>query len=129
MFIKIDFQSEIPIYTQLYNEIIKGIAKKELLPGEALPSVRVLSQDLGINMHTINKTYGLHKQDNFIQVHRQKGVEINPDGFPPADEVFLNKFKENLEPLFAESIARGMNHEEILRECSKVFETLKKKGD
>lgn len=129
MFIKIDFQSEIPIYTQLYNEIIKGIAKGELLPGEALPSVRVFSQDLGINMHTVNKAYGLLKQDNFIQVHRQKGVEINPDGFPPADEVFLKKLRENLEPLVAESIARGMNQEEILKECSMVFEKLRKKGE
>ncbi|MDD4343846.1 MAG: GntR family transcriptional regulator [Eubacteriales bacterium] len=129
MFIKIDFQSEIPIYTQLYNEIIKGIAKGELLPGEALPSVRVFSQDLGINMHTVNKTYGLLKQDNFIQVHRQKGVEINPDGFPPADEVFLEKLRENLEPLVAESIARGMSHEEIIKECSKVFEKIGRKGE
>lgn len=129
MFIKIDFQSEIPIYTQLYNEIIKGIAKGELLPGEDLPSVRAFSQDLGINMHTVNKTYGLLKQDNFIQVHRQKGVEINPNGFPPADEVFLKKLRENLEPLVAESIARGMNQEDIIKECSMVFETLRKKGE
>ena len=129
MFIKIDFQSETPIYTQLYNEIIKGIARGELLPGEDLPSVRAFSQDLGINMHTVNKTYGLLKQDNFIQVHRQKGVEINPNGFPPADEVFLKKLRENLEPLVAESIARGMNQEEIIKECSMVFETLRKEGE
>lgn len=129
MFIKIDFQSEIPIYTQLYNEIVKGIARGQLLPGDPLPSVRVLSQDLGINMHTVNKTYGLLKQDNFIQIHRQKGVEVNPKGFPAADEIFLHKFRENLEPMVAECIVRGMNQEEILNECSKIFEQLGMKGE
>ncbi len=129
MFIKIDFQSETPIYTQLYNEIVKGIARGQLLPGDALPSVRVLSQDLGINMHTVNKTYGLLKQDNIIQIHRQKGVEVNPKGFPAADEIFLHKFRVNLEPMIAECIVRGMNQEEILNECSKIFEQLGMKGD
>ena len=51
MYIQLDFESEIPIYEQLKNEIIIGIAKKQFLPGERLPSVRALAGDIGINLH------------------------------------------------------------------------------
>lgn len=57
MIIRIEPESEIPIYIQLTNQIIEGIAKGELKPGESLPSVRTFAADLGVNMHTVNKSY------------------------------------------------------------------------
>ena len=42
MILKIDFESETPIYEQLRRQIIQGIAKGELKKGEELPSVRQL---------------------------------------------------------------------------------------
>ena len=38
MIIKINMQSEIPIYLQLRNEIVKGIGRGEFEPGESLPT-------------------------------------------------------------------------------------------
>ena len=55
MIIKIDFNSEEAIYTQLCNQIIVGIATAELCEGDSLPSVRQLAEEIGINMHTVNK--------------------------------------------------------------------------
>lgn len=40
MIIKINMQSEVPIYLQLRNEIVKGIGRGEFEPGESLPTVR-----------------------------------------------------------------------------------------
>src|SRR5690625_1715639 len=65
MFIQLDFESDLPIYEQLKNEIIIGIAKKQLLPGERLPSVRALASDIGINLHTVNKAYQQLKQEGY----------------------------------------------------------------
>ena len=53
--IEIDFQSDEAIYIQLRNQIILGIATSSLQEGEALPSVRQLADDIGVNMHTVNK--------------------------------------------------------------------------
>lgn len=39
MIIKINMQSEVPIYLQLRNEIVKGIGRGEFEPGESLPTV------------------------------------------------------------------------------------------
>lgn len=127
--IMLDLQSETPIYMQLKNKIIEGIASKQLNPGDPLPSVRNLAQDLGINMHTVNKAYQLLKQDGIIHIHRQKGVVINPDGMPEADDSYVTLLKEQLRPLLSESICRGMGEEEILSYCKGIMEEIKKGGD
>lgn len=127
--IMLDLQSETPIYIQLKNKIIEGIASKQLNPGDPLPSVRNLAQDLGINMHTVNKAYQLLKQDGFIHIHRQKGVVINPDGMPEADDSYVTLLKEQLRPLLSESICRGMSEEEFLSYCKGIMEEIKKGGD
>ena len=63
--IQIDFKSDEPIYMQLRNQIIMGIAVSKLTEGESLPSVRQLADTIGINMHTVNKTYNILKQEGF----------------------------------------------------------------
>ena len=63
MLIKIDFESDTPLYIQLKRQLIQGIARGQLKQGESLPSVRQLAEDIGINMHTVNKAYNLLKQD------------------------------------------------------------------
>ena len=49
MVIKIDFQSDEALYIQLRNQIIIGIATSVIQEGDALPSVRQLAEDIGIN--------------------------------------------------------------------------------
>ena len=55
MLIKIDFESDEANYLQLRNQIILGIASSTLREGDTLPSVRQLADNIGINMHTVNK--------------------------------------------------------------------------
>jgi len=121
VYIHLDFESETPIYTQLVEQIIAGIAKKELLPGERLPSVRSLAADIGINLHTVNKAYQELRQRGFILIHRQRGVVINPDGTPSADEHYLQQLRETLHPLIAESICRGMSKVDFSKICEEIF--------
>ena len=57
MLIEIDFNSDEAIYIQLRNQIIMGIATSTIHEGDTLPSVRQLADNIGINMHTVNKAY------------------------------------------------------------------------
>lgn len=125
MQIKLDFESDEPIYTQLTQQIIISIAKKELLPGERLPSVRALAADIGINLHTVNKAYQQLKQGGFILIHRQRGVVVNPDGTPHADQTYKEELLKKLHPFIAESICRGMNEDEFQQLCSHIFSEFK----
>ncbi|WP_188455954.1 GntR family transcriptional regulator [Virgibacillus oceani] len=126
MYINLDFESNEPIYTQLKHQVIAGIARKELAPGEGLPSVRAMAADIGINLHTVNKAYQQLKQEGFILIHRQKGVVVNPDGVPQADESHRARLENTLHPLIAESVCRGISEEEFVKLCSKQFQEFAK---
>ncbi|PAV28167.1 GntR family transcriptional regulator [Virgibacillus profundi] len=121
MFINLDFESKEPIYVQLIHQIIEGIAKGKIQPGEALPSVRSLAADIGINLHTVNKAYQHLKQEGFILIHRQKGVVVNPEGVPEADDAYRDQLKSKLHPLIAESICRKVSEQEFSELCSQLF--------
>lgn len=121
MYINLDFEAAEPIYTQLKDQIIAGIAKKEIVPGEGLPSVRSLAADIGINLHTVNKAYQQLKQEGFILIHRQKGVVVNPEGVPAADEAYINRLKKTLHPNIAEAVCRGVSEKEFIKLCKELF--------
>lgn len=124
MYIQLDFESHVPIYEQLKNEIIVGIAKKELLPGERLPSVRVMASDIGINLHTVNKAYKQLRQEGFLLIHRQRGVVVNPDGAPKADELYYEQLRATIRPLIAHSICRQMGKDKLNQLITSIYEEL-----
>ncbi|QYR21195.1 GntR family transcriptional regulator [Paenibacillus sp. sptzw28] len=121
MFIELDLQSDVPIYTQIAEQLVEGIASGELKPGEALPSVRSLASDLNINLHTVNKAYQSLKQEGFLQVHRKQGVVVQPAGMPDVTAAFLGKLRRQLRPLAAEAIVRGMSEAEFTEICLAVY--------
>ncbi|MBC1475852.1 GntR family transcriptional regulator [Listeria grandensis] len=124
MLLQIDLQAEEPIYTQIMHQVIEGIAKQELKPGDDLPSVRSLASDIGINFHTVNKAYQLLKQEGYILIHRQKGVVIHPDGVERATEAFYAKLRKKVRPLIAESICKSVTKAEWERICATIYEEI-----
>lgn len=124
MFIKLDMASDKPIYIQLKEQIIEGIARKELQPGDDLPSVRALASDIGINLHTVNKVYQQLKQEDYIQIHRSRGVMIHPNGFRKADETYRTKLKEALRPLIAEAICHGIDEKDFSELTLDVYQKI-----
>jgi len=128
MIIQLDMQSDVPIYTQLMNQIIEGIARGDLKLGEALPSVRGLASDIGVNLHTVNKAYNLLRQEGFIQIHRQKGVVIQPDGMPEVTPEYESKQHNQLRPIIAEAICRGMTKEQLLQNIEQVHKEIMYNG-
>ena len=73
---KIDFSSDEALYLQLCNQIIMDIAADTLRDGDSLPSVRQLADNIGINMHTVNKAYALLKQEGFVKLDRRRGAFV-----------------------------------------------------
>ena len=110
MVIEIDFSSEEALYLQLRNQIILGIASARFQEGDALPSVRQLADDIGINMHTVNKAYTVLKQEGFLKVDRRKGAVIALD----ADKLTsLHEMDENLRVILAKGICKGVSKDEV----------------
>ena len=55
MILKLDFASDIPIYLQIRNQIVLGVADGQLMSGERLPTIRALADEIGVNTMTVSK--------------------------------------------------------------------------
>lgn len=87
MIIAIDDALPEPLYKQIHDQIIGGIATGELEPGTSLPSVRALASDLGINLHTVNKAYAILRDEGYVQMRGRAGAVISePDDTSRADK-------------------------------------------
>ncbi|OPJ56079.1 GntR family transcriptional regulator [Alkalithermobacter paradoxus] len=128
MLLSIDFESEIPIYQQIKNQIIKGIATGQLSPGESLPSVRQLGADIGVNFHTINKVYTQLKQEGWVVVHRRQGVMVNPELNMETTQDYMNLLESNLEIIAAQAYLRGISKEKFIQIIDEKFSKFIKKG-
>ena len=78
MIITVDKADALPLYEQLRRQIIAGLARGELEPGDMLPSVRRLAKDLGINHHTVNKAYAMRRDEGHIVMRRGSGAMVAP---------------------------------------------------
>ncbi|MGL5380624.1 GntR family transcriptional regulator [Clostridium sp.] len=120
MVLRIDFDSEIAIYMQIKNEIIKGIAKREIEEGDELPSVRALAEDIGVNMHTVNKAYTLLKDDGYIKIDRRKGAVISLS-LNQSNDKFKMDIEDKLKYYMAECFNRGISKEKVKEKIDKCF--------
>ncbi|HWX42178.1 MAG TPA: GntR family transcriptional regulator [Blastocatellia bacterium] len=76
MFITIDPNDRRPIYEQVADEIKALIARGELGEGEALPPVRQLATDLGVNMNTIAVSYRQLQAEGLITIKHGSGAVV-----------------------------------------------------
>ena len=76
MLIAVDAAAAEPLYLQIRNQIVAGIATGQLEPGQSLPSVRSLASDLGINLHTVNKAYAVLRDEGYVRMRGRAGAVI-----------------------------------------------------
>lgn len=79
MQIKIDIESTEPLFAQLIEQIKGAVLADSLKPGDALPSIRQLANDLDLNNKTVAKAYRLLERDSVIQTKGYRGTFVHPD--------------------------------------------------
>ena len=119
MILKIDFNSEEALYVQLCNQIIMGIATEMLHEGDSLPSVRQLADEIGINMHTVNKAYAVLRQEGFLRLDRRRGAVVALD----MDKLrALNEMKQNLALIIARGICKDVTRSEVHAMVDQIYD-------
>lgn len=122
MLMSIDPGSPAPLYKQIHDQIVAGIATGELEPGTSLPSVRSLASDLGINLHTVNKAYAVLRDEGYVRMRGRAGAVIaRPDDADRADKnsLAIKQAEDELFKLALSYRACGGTRGEFL-ECAAV---------
>ncbi len=111
--ISIDRGLEEPVYRQVADQLRRLVASGALGPGTALPSVRQLAGDLGVNLNTIARAYRLLEGEGFLVIRDRAGVVVAA----PAERIedaARARLTDDLRITLARLQQAGMRGEELL---------------
>jgi GntR family transcriptional regulator len=77
MNLKVDMHSGVPIYMQVIDGIKHLVATGTLKPGDQLPTVRQLAQDLRVNFNTIARAYTMLDEAGIISTQQGRGTYVH----------------------------------------------------
>jgi GntR family transcriptional regulator len=105
LILQIDFRSGLPIYIQIVNQVQAQVAAGILKPGDQLPTVRALAEELRVNFNTVARAYRILDEARIISTQQGRGTYITE--IPPA-HVTEKLRKESLEALTQRYISEAM---------------------
>jgi len=106
--LQIDFRSGLPIYTQIVNQIQAQVASGILQPGDQLPTVRAMAEELRVNFNTVARAYRILDEERIISTQQGRGTYITEIPPPKISEKLR---KESLETLTQRYISEAMRLE------------------
>jgi GntR family transcriptional regulator len=74
--ISITTGSTVPIYRQIAEHVCRAVALGQLVPGDQVPSVRALAEQLVINPNTVARTYADLVREGVLETQKGKGVFV-----------------------------------------------------
>jgi GntR family transcriptional regulator len=92
-----------PIYRQLMDQVRGQVAGGRLAPGDLLPSVRQVADDLSINPMTVSKAYSLLERDGILERVRGQGMAVRE----PAKAATRRERRETILPLLRQVAAEA----------------------
>jgi DNA-binding transcriptional regulator YhcF (GntR family) len=119
LFIKVEFNSDIPLYQQIRDQIVEAIANGTLREGQIIPSARAMAKNLEINYHTVNKAYNILALEGFISMNSKKQLLVLPASGAQVKR-FLDDWSSVEISLINEARAMGFQPEKIMELLNKL---------
>ena len=83
MIARIDFQSGVPVYLQIVQQVKAAAATGLIRPGDPLPSVRAMAEDLRINRNTVARAYAELESESVIETRQGSGCFLKDGAASP----------------------------------------------
>lgn len=117
----VDNKSRVPIYEQIKEQIVMLVNTGIYKPGDRLPSIRNLSNQLNINVNTIKHSYAQLESEGVINSVQGKGVFIAEN--PLENERIVKGVLDDLDRMVRSAMARGVSKEQIKDLIDRIYET------
>src|SRR5574338_749681 len=118
LMLQIDFRSGLPIYTQIVNQVQAQVAGGILTPGDQLPTVRALAEELRVNFNTVARAYRILDEARIISTQQGRGTYITE--IPPPN-ISERLRKEALEVLTQRYISEALRLDFSKNEISEMI--------
>lgn len=117
--VQLDLESEVPVFLQLYRQLVAAILSGAVPAGARLPSARRFAADLGIHYHTVNKAYALMRRGGFAVLSRRKQLFARIPEKPGA--AYLGDWSDRQERLLHEALGSGLRPDALLRQFRRLL--------
>ena len=97
MMLQVNFKSGMPVYLQIVDQIKAAAASGVLRPGEALPSIRPIAEELRVNRNTVAKAYAELESLGVIETLPGKGCFLKENHSPLRKEVRRKMLVEEID--------------------------------
>jgi GntR family transcriptional regulator len=115
MLLKPNPSSGVPIYLQLMEQVKHAIETGALRPGEQLPSIRPLAEELVVNPNTVAKAYRELEHEGVIELRQGAGAFVSAKAPTKRDADKLRASQATVAGAIEKLRARGVTDEEIRR--------------
>jgi len=112
--IQLDLRSGVPVYRQIMDQVLAGIASGRLASGDQLPTVRQLAVDLSINPNTVIRAYRELEIRGFLDTHQGSGTFIGTQRVEENGEERQRKLDGIVSDLVARAGAEGFTAQQVL---------------
>jgi GntR family transcriptional regulator len=114
LMLQIDFRSGLPIYSHIANQIQAQVAGGALVPGDQLPTVRALAEELRVNFNTVARAYRILDEARIISTQQGRGTYITEIPPPKVTERLRRESLEALTQKYvSEALRLGFAKDEI----------------
>jgi GntR family transcriptional regulator len=127
MLIELNFKSGLPVYLQMVDQIKAAAASGALRPGEPLPSIRPLAEQLRINRNTVAKAYAELESQGVIETLAGRGCFLKENHSPFRKEVRLKMVAEGIDAALVQAHHLQVDEQEFLRLVEERLEAFKRK--
>jgi GntR family transcriptional regulator len=104
----------VPIYLQIVQQVKYQIGSGRLAPGDELPTIRALAEQLLINPNTVARAYRELEGAGVVTTRRGAGTHVSEAGSPLARRECLDVLTRRVDALLAEARQMNVNTEEVL---------------
>ncbi|MEZ6091154.1 MAG: GntR family transcriptional regulator [Pirellulaceae bacterium] len=124
MLFTVDPSNGVAIYSQIVRQIKFAIAEQTLRPGQLLPSVRQLSQQLTVNPNTVARAFQQLQSEGIIETLRGQGVIVCKGAMQACRKQRQQLIAERIEGVLVEALHSGIEADEIEQIVRKKLKSL-----
>ena len=121
---QINFKSGKPVYLQLVDQVKTAAASGVVQPGEPLPSIRPLAEELRVNRNTIAKAYAELEHQGVIETSAGKGSFISANNSPLKKDVRRRLLAQAIDDAVVKAHHLQIDRADFLRLAEERFDAL-----
>ena len=129
MLVELDFRRHVPIYVQIVERLKHLIATEILKPGDQLPTIRQLADDLRVNFNTVARAYRILDQAGLVSTQQGRGTYVL-ESLPPNQSTRLREeaLKALTQLFLTEAAQLGFEPDEVARDVEGSIESWREAG-